>query len=255
MFLTCNDHTLRVSVSGDPGAPVLVLLHSLGTEAAVWDKQAAAFSASHRVICPEFRGHGSSEESREPLTCEALASDVLAILRQLGIEDFALAGCSLGGVVAQLVAAEAGARVKGLAVFNSYVRSLDPQMWRDRAARIRADGVPSISGGVLGIWITDAERVTPEGRGLERILARATDQGYAAACDALALADCREAATLIRCPTVVAYGSEDKAVPRAASEALAAAIKGAVLCEIEGAAHLPLLHHPEACVAILKDVL
>ena len=255
MFLICNDHTLHVSVSGPPTGPVLVLLHSLGTEAALWDAQVAVFSATHRVICPDFRGHGSSDDSRTPLTCEALAQDVLAVLDRLGVQTFALAGCSLGGVVALQVAAEAAGRVTGLALFNSYVKSLDPQMWRDRAAKIREQGLATIAGGVLGIWMTDADRETPEGRGLARILARASDAGYAAACEALAQADCRAAAARITAPTLVAFGSLDKAVPRAAAETLAAAIPGAHLREIAGAAHLPLLHHAEACTAILKEVL
>ncbi|EAQ13608.1 3-oxoadipate enol-lactonase/3-oxoadipate enol-lactonase/4-carboxymuconolactone decarboxylase [Maritimibacter alkaliphilus HTCC2654] len=254
MFLTVNDHNLHATVAGDPKAPVLVLLHSLGTEAALWDAQVAAFSATHRVICPEFRGHGASEESQTPLTCEALASDILEMLDQMGVGDFTLSGCSLGGVVAQLVAAEAGARVKGLAIFNSYVKSLDPQMWRDRAAKIRADGLTSIAGGVLGIWMTEADRMTPEGKGLARILSRATDEGYAAACDALAVVDCRDAAAKITAPTIVAFGSEDKAAPHTASEALADAIQGASLRAIEGAAHLPLLHYPDASSAILKEL-
>lgn len=255
MFLTCNDHTLHVSISGPPAAPALVLLHSLGTEAALWDAQVDAFSATHRVICPDFRGHGASDDSQTPLTCAELAADVLAVLDRLGVQGFTLAGCSLGGVVAQLVAAEASGRVTGLAIFNSYVKSLDPQMWRDRASKIREQGLASISGGVLGIWMTEADRTTPEGRGLARILARASSAGYAAACDALAVADCRAAAGRITAPTVVAFGSLDKAVPRAASEALAAAIPGARLREIAGAAHLPLLHHAEACTAILKEVI
>ncbi|MAM61415.1 alpha/beta fold hydrolase [Maritimibacter sp. UBA3975] len=255
MFLTINEHTLHVSVCGDPDAPALVLLHSLGTEAALWDAQTAALSARYRVIRPDFRGHGLSAESRAPLTCEALAKDVLAILDALDVDRFALAGCSLGGVVAQLVAAGAGARVQGLAIFDSYVKSLDPQMWRDRAATIRKDGLAFIAPGVLGLWMTGDEAETPEGKGLKRMLERVTDQGYAAACDALALADCTQEAARIDCKTIVAYGSEDKAAPRPAAEALARAIPGAELREIAGAAHLPLLHHAEVCTAILTDIL
>lgn len=255
MFLTCNDHTLHVALCGDPDAPALVLLHSLGTEAALWDAQAATLSANHHVIRPDFRGHGLSAESRAPLTCEALAQDVLALLDALEIDRFALAGCSLGGVVAQLVAAEAGARVQGLAIFDSYVQSLDPQMWRDRAATIRKDGLASIAPGVLGLWMTGDEAETPEGEGLRHMLERATDQGYAAACDALALADCTQAAGRIACKTIVAYGSEDKAAPRSAALALADAIPGATLQEIPGAAHLPLLHHAALCTAILTKIL
>ena len=102
--------------------------------------------------------------------------------------------------------------------------------------------------------MTQADRSTPEGKGLARILARASDEGYAAASDALANADCRAADAQVTAPTIVAYGTEDKAAPRAASEALAAAIAGARLRPIDGAAHLPLLHYPEASSAILNEL-
>ena len=255
MFLTCNDHVLHVPVAGPHGGPVLVLLHALGTEAALWDAQVRQFSATHRVICPEFRGHGSSAQSRTPLTCAALAEDVLSALDRLDVDRFTLAGCSLGGVVAQLVAARAKGRVTGLALFNSYVQSLDPAMWQARAARVRAQGLATIADAVLDIWLSPAERPTEAGQGLARILSRASDEGYAAGCDALAGADCRDAARAIAAPTCVAFGTQDKAVPLSASQALAAAIPGARLRAIEGAAHLPMLHHADACTAILKDVI
>jgi len=255
MFLDCNDHLIHVALAGDRDAPALVLLHSLGTSAALWDYQIAELSRDYRVVCPDFRGHGLSAPSAQPLTCPLLAADVLAVLDALEIDGFALAGCSLGGVVAQLVAAEAGARVTGLAIFDAYVRSLDPQMWRDRAAKIRADGLASIAPAVLGIWMTEAGRDTVEGEGLRRMLELASDEGYAAACMALAEADCTQAAARIACPTVIAFGTEDKAVPLAATHTLAQAIRGAKIQEIEGAAHLPMLHHARACTDIIAGIL
>lgn len=255
MFLSIDDHTLHVATSGNPKSPPLVLLHSLGTCAALWDKQVAAMSRDRFVICPEFRGHGLSDESAGPVTCEALAEDVLATLDALRVGAFALAGISLGGVVAQIVAGRGGDRVTGLAVFDSYVQSLDPQMWRDRAAKIRADGLSAIAPGVLKIWMTESDAATVDGAGLARMLAVASGDGYAACCDALAVADNREIAARITCPTVVAVGSEDHAAPVAASQAVVEAVADARLVVIEGAAHIPTLHHPERCAEIIRSIL
>lgn len=255
MFHLIHDHVLYVTTAGDPAHPPLVLLHSLGTCAALWDGQIADLAQDRYVICPEFRGHGLSGESADNLTCEALADDVLAILDAMQVGSFALAGISLGGVVAQIVAGKAGARVTGLAVFDSYIQSLNPQMWRDRAAKIRADGLAAIAPGVLKIWMTDADAATVEGAGLARILARASDEGYAACCDALAIVDNREIVAGITCPTVVAVGSEDHAAPVAASRAVADAIAGARLEIIEGAAHIPTLHHPDRCTGLIRSIL
>jgi 3-oxoadipate enol-lactonase len=255
MFLTINDHTLHIATVGEPDRPVVMLLHSLGTSAALWEQQAASLASEYFVICPEFRGHGLSAESGTPLTCEALAEDMLAILSHLGIGRFALAGVSLGGVVAQIVAGRAGKNVTGLVVFDSYIVSLNPQMWRDRAAKIRADGLAAIAPAVLKIWMTDADALTTSGAGLKRMLEMASDEGYAAACDALAVADNRDITPRISCPTIVAVGSEDHAAPVTASQAVAEAIPGAVLDVIEGAAHIPLLHHANRCTEIIRRIL
>lgn len=255
MFLKINDHMLHVTTAGKQSDPTVVLLHSLGTSWAVWEKQVAALATDRYVICPEFRGHGLSDESRDPVTCETLADDILSVLAEMGIGEFALVGISLGGVVAQIVAGKAGARATGLALFDSYIASLNPQMWRDRAAKIRADGLVSIAPGVLKIWMTDADRDSVDGVGMARILATASSEGYAACCDALAIADNHAIAGLIVCPTVVAVGSEDHAAPVVASEALAAGIAGARLELIEGAAHIPTLHHPDRCTSIIRSIL
>jgi len=255
MFITVNDHTHHVALAGPQDAPPLVLLHSLGTSSALWQAQVAALAGDHRVICPDFRGHGLSEVSTTPLTIDALADDILALLAALGIERFALAGISLGGVVAQRVAAAADDRLQGLALFDSYVVTADPAMWAGRAAKVRSDGLASIAGGVLALWMAPGETTTPEGKGMARLLAATPDEGYAAGCDALALADNRALVGTIKAPTIVACGSLDKAAPPAASQALAALIPGARVEVLDGAAHIPLLHHAGRCTAIIRAIL
>lgn len=254
MFIKCNDHLIHLTISGPSDAPVLVLLHSLGTSSALWDYQVADLSQNFRVICPDFRGHGLSAPSKDHLTCELLADDVLDALNALGITAFSLAGVSMGGVVAQIIAARAKTRVKGLAIFDSYIQSLAPQMWRTRAQTIRADGLAAIAPGVLKVWIPEDQAKDPMGQGLWLILKQASDEGYAAGCDALEKADCTHIAAHISCPTIVAYGSEDMAAPASAAQVLADAIPGAKLEVIPGAGHLPMFHFADACIRIIRAI-
>lgn len=255
MFLKLHDHIHHVALAGPAGAPKLVLLHSLGTSSAVWQSQVAALAGRYRVICPDFRGHGLSEVSRTGLSIEALAADVLELLAQLEVESFALAGISLGGVVAQAVAVQAGARVQGLALFDSYVSTANPQMWIDRADKVRRDGLGAISDAVLDLWMPSPDRDTPEGIGLSRMLAATADEGYAAGCDALASADNRAVIGTVHAPTVVACGALDRAAPPAASQLLAGLIPNARVEIVDGAAHIPLLHHDRRCTEIISSVL
>jgi 3-oxoadipate enol-lactonase len=255
MFIPVNGHVHHVALSGPADAPPLVLLHSLGTSSALWQAQVAALAARHRVICTDFRGHGLSEVSTTPLSIDTLAGDVLALLAALDVDRFTLAGISLGGVVAQLVAAAAGNRLQGLALFDSYAVTANPSMWIERAAKVRCDGLASIADGVQSIWMTPEERTAPEGRGLARMLAATPDEGYAAGCDALAQADNRTRIGVIRAPSVVACGSLDRAAPPEASRAMAALIADARVEVLAGAAHIPLLHHAARCTEIIRTIL
>jgi 3-oxoadipate enol-lactonase len=255
MFVSANAHTLHVAVHGNAANPAVVLLHSLGTCADVWEVQARALAQSHFVICPDFRGHGLSELSREPLTVEVLADDVCAIVSVLQLTSFDLAGISIGGMVAHLVAGTTPAAVRTLTLFDTSLVSLNPQMWRDRAAKVRADGLDAIAESVLTRWMTAMARQTPEGRGLAAMLARTPSEGYAAGCDALAVADCRANAARLAMPTTIAVGAFDEATPPAASKALAEAIAGSVYRVIEGAAHIPLFEQAEAVNGTLREAM
>lgn len=255
MFLVVDDHLLHVTLSGPSDAPALVLLHSLGTSAALWDTVAEHFSDSHRIVRPDFRGHGLSETSRVPVTIDKLADDVLESLDHLGVARFALAGISIGGLVAQVVAARAGRRVSGLVLFDTSLASLGPDMWRSRAAAVRANGLNAIAAEVAGRWLPPGTESSPAARAHMRLLAATDDEGYAAGCDALAVADCSALVERLTMPTTIVVGSEDKATPPAAAAALARAVPGSRVQVIEGAAHLPLLHKPQAVIAAMSAAL
>lgn len=255
MFVTTNGLTHHVLLAGDPGKPAVVLLHSLGASAVVWGPQFADLSVDHFVICPDFRGHGLTAPSEVPVTIDLLARDVIGILDALRVDRFRLAGLSIGGMVAQTIAALYAERVDALAIFDSSIVSLNPQMWRERADTIRKDGLASIAPSVLARWVAPQAMAKPETSGLARMLAQADDEGYAAGCDALAIADCRVGSAGLRMPVLVAVGAADQATPLAASEALVAAIPGAGLRIIDEAAHIPTLHRPDAVIVILREML
>lgn len=86
---------LEVIEQGD--GPVLVLLHGAGVDAALWKPQMDPFSKQFRVIAVNLPGHGQSTpvESVEEMACA-----VRAALQERGINQYALIGLSLGGMVA-----------------------------------------------------------------------------------------------------------------------------------------------------------
>ena len=109
---------LIVRIAGDDGA-ALLLVHGLGGSGAQWTPQLQALGSSMRVVALDLRAHGRSEPPRDgEHGIGAFADDVLAIAGALGLDRFALAGHSLGALVALEVASREPARVTALALVD-----------------------------------------------------------------------------------------------------------------------------------------
>lgn len=89
-------------IHGD--GPPLVLLHGGVTPSTTFGAPLAAMAKSHKVIAIHLRGHGLSTDSDAPWSADAMADDVAAVLRQLGIGKARIMGYSLGAAVALQVA-------------------------------------------------------------------------------------------------------------------------------------------------------
>jgi 3-oxoadipate enol-lactonase len=245
MFLGVGDLTVHVAVSGPATAPPLLLLHSLGTCQHVWDAQAEALSDAFRVIRPDLRGHGLSGVTPGPYSLHGLAGDVLAVLDALGIATAHVAGLSIGGAVAQALAARAPGRVRSLILCDTAMAFPPAATWRERAALVRAHGMAPLVEPVLARWVTEDFLADLAAEGLRAMLRRTDPEGYAGAAEALAVADLAESTSALRLPALVLVGEQDVATPPAAAQALAAAIPGAALTVLRGAAHIPTVQVPE----------
>ncbi|MGW5928830.1 alpha/beta fold hydrolase [Streptomyces anulatus] len=110
-----NAPTRSVSVQGvnfayrqlgpDDGVP-LILLNHLSAVLDNWDPRVVdGLAARHRVITYDNRGVGASGGST-PDTIEAMARDTVLFIRALGFDRVDLLGLSMGGFIAQVIAAE-----------------------------------------------------------------------------------------------------------------------------------------------------
>ena len=87
------------------GVPV-IFLHHLAAVLDNWDPRVVdGIAAQHRVIAFDNRGVGASGGST-PDTIEAMAHDAVAFIGALGLEKVDLLGFSMGGMIAQLIAAD-----------------------------------------------------------------------------------------------------------------------------------------------------
>jgi 3-oxoadipate enol-lactonase/4-carboxymuconolactone decarboxylase len=254
-FLDVRGLATEIAVDGPPGAPAMLLIHSLGTSLRVWDAQVERLARGFRVVRFSLRGHGLSDTSAVPCTIEDFADDALAVLDALGIAAAHVGGVSIGGMIAQAVAARAPARVTSLILCDTALALPPPEMWRQRAATVRAEGVAAIADATLARWVTPGFLASPRGRGLRNLLLRTHPEGYAAAAEALGSADLTRSTPKLRVPTLVLVGELDPSTPVAAAEALRDAIPGARLAVIPGAAHIPMVERPDEVTAAILDFL
>jgi pimeloyl-ACP methyl ester carboxylesterase len=85
------------------GVPVVFLTH-LAAVLDNWDPRVVdGIAATHRVITFDNRGVGASSGST-PRTIEEMATDAVAFIRALGLEQVDLFGFSMGGMIAQVIA-------------------------------------------------------------------------------------------------------------------------------------------------------
>lgn len=231
---------LSASMRGPDGAPVLVLGNSLGTTRELWEPQLDALGRRFRLLRYEHRGHGGSPAPPGPYAISDLGADVLALLDGFDVGTAYYAGVSLGGMVGMWLGANAPDRIEALALCCTSAY-LPAQLWVDRAAAVRRDGLGSISQQVVGRWFTPAYQAAHPGTvarfvtTLERDVAA---EGYAGCCDAIAEMDLRPLLASVTAPTLVVAGAEDPATPPWHGAVIASAIPGARLRVIRGAAHL-----------------
>ncbi len=109
----------------DVGAgDVIVLGHSYLWDADMWAPQISALSKHYRVIVPELWGHGrSGAMPAHTHNLRQIAQQHLLLLDGLGIQDFAVAGLSVGGMWATEIALQFPDRVTALALLGTYVGS------------------------------------------------------------------------------------------------------------------------------------
>jgi 3-oxoadipate enol-lactonase len=125
---------LAYTVSGEPDAPPMVLLHALGERGADWAPVTGRFAERFQVFAFDLRGHGDSDWPGE-YSFELMRDDVLAALDVLSLARVTLVGHSMGGAVAYLVTMHRPDLVGRLIVEDA-----SPPFPRDRAIPDRPDG-------------------------------------------------------------------------------------------------------------------
>jgi 3-oxoadipate enol-lactonase len=239
------------------GPPVL-LLHPLGVDRSFWDDVVPALDG-FEVLTYDFPGHGETAVPAEPYTVEDLAAQARSLLADAGVARADVVGVSLGGLVAQRLAADAPDLVRRLVVVDAVTVYPEPlrEMWRDRAARAPDEGLAPFLEPTLGLWFT-AGLLAAGGTVVERFrrgFLAGDPRGYALACRALEQADVTDALDRITAPTLAVCGDDDAPPFRAAAEELGERLPQARVVWLSPARHAGVLEQPGQFTAALAGFL
>lgn len=197
-----------------PGEP-LVLLHGIAGSSADWEATVRHLG-QRRVIAFDARGHGGSDwDPGEAYGGDQHFSDVATALDALGVERCTLAGFSMGGGVAIIVAAALPERVSGVVVVDTYPQ---PQM---------TPGSRRIAG-----WVSRFSEANP---GFDPAIARHFRDQLAAG-DARRL-DLWPMWESLECPALIVRGESSDVLPLEVATEMLQRQPAASLVTVAGVAH------------------
>jgi pimeloyl-ACP methyl ester carboxylesterase len=251
---------------GNPSDPALLLIMGLGTQMVAWHEDFCArlVDEGFYVIRYDNRDIGRSTHLKDAPTptlgqlmmrrppaaylVEDMANDAAGLLDCLGIERAHVVGASMGGMIAQTLAATRPERVLSLTSIMSTTgsRRVGQPAYRvlpiflkqapnDREAFIEHTVTLFETIGSRGIERDDDELREVAGQMFDRGLdPRGTSRQLAAI---IASGNRTNALRNITAPTVVVHGTADRLVRPSGGRATAKAIPGAKLVKVEGMGH------------------
>jgi len=138
--IDCGELRLHCVLAGDPGAPLVVLLHGFPESWYSWRHQIPALAERFRVAVPTLRGYGQSDRPTrlDAYAMPRLTGDVRGLITALGHADAAVVGHDWGGGIAWSFAIDHPDACRKLvvcncphpAIFQHALRSSPRQMLR-----------------------------------------------------------------------------------------------------------------------------
>lgn len=232
----------------------LVFIGSIGSTIDMWLPQLDALSDVFRVIAVDHRGHGQSPVIEGPASIADLASDVQETIEKLGVDAYGVAGLSLGGAVAQYLAAN-DPKVTSAAFLCTAPKFGTSESWHERARTVRAESTAALADAVVGRWFSDgwiAEN--PASTAFYReMIATTPAEGYASCSEALADWDFADNLGSITVPVLVLAGANDPATPPEVLKEIGDKITGeSTYVEINPGAHVPTIEAPQEVTDALR---
>ena len=239
-YAPVNGLQLYYEIHGS-GRPLVLLHGGLMTIDLNFGPLLEPLAAGRQVIAVELQGHGHTADTDRPMTIEAMAGDVVALLDQLGIAEADLFGFSLGGLVAYAIALGTPTRVGKL-----IVAAADAHRPPGReSAALTEDRLPTPAD--FQAWRDAYDAVAPDPAHFDEFAARtsAMVHEFPAWTDEL---------RSLQAPTLLVFGDRDFS-PLADVLELFELLPDAQLAVLPGTTHVGLTRRPAELLALLTPFL
>jgi 3-oxoadipate enol-lactonase len=254
-------HAVEYHQWGGPSgsSPELVLIHSLLTDASVFEGIAPVLARSRRVTTINLPGYGAS--AARPLeTIAGYAAFLREAMDALALPVTAdLFANGFGAFVATVFALDNPGRIRRLLVAD--VNAGFPEAGRIpfgmMAGKVTEGGMETVLDAAIGRMFPEPfQQANPAVvADRKRRLETADPAAFARACRALAALDLADRLPALTVPTFVLCGELDRTTPPELAERMASLIPGAAYASIPGSGHCPMLEQPTALVALIEGAL
>ena len=257
LFADLGDIRVHYRLDGPDDGPALVFANALGTDFRIWDGVVAHLPPSLRILRYDMRGHGLTSAPDGPYYMGDLVADAARLMEAVGMKDAVFVGLSIGGVVAQGLAAERLDLLRAVVLSNTAAKIGTHQQWRDRIQAVEQGGIEALADPTMERWFSkDTRRDRPHlVAGIRALLTRQPLQGYLGCMEAIAETDLVESTARLRLPALGIAGSEDGSTPPDLVRETTDSIPGSQFHLIRRAGHLACVEHPADYAAALQRFL
>ena len=243
------------------GDVCVLMLHGIGGGRHAFARQTGPLAAAgYQAVAWDMPGYGHSA-TVDPYTMDALADECLELIDVLAARRLVLVGHSMGGMVAQEVAARAPERIAALVLAATTAAFGKPDGAWQRA--FIAERTARLDAGMTMAELAQrlvADMVAPNAdpsaiAEATAVMAAVPPSTYRAALAALMGFDRRAALADVRAPTLLIAGEHDKSAPPALMQKMAGRITGSQFVCLEDCGHLMNFEKPDAFNAALMGFL
>lgn len=256
-----NGVKLNYTDTGGSGTPV-VLLHAFPFNAQMWESQIEALGDTYRFVVPDLKGFGDSDapEERAGYSMDAYADEVKALVDEIGLDRFVLAGLSMGGYIALAYMRKYADGVVGLVLADTRAEADPPEGKEKRSnqqKQVLQEGTEGLVEALTGALLAESTR-TNKPDVVKKVQAAMENPaaGFIGALEAMKnRIDSTEGLAKVSVPTLVIVGENDGITPPEAARKLHEHIGGSQLVVIPDAGHISNMESPEAFNGALAEFL